>query len=90
MTKPIFKGQPLNSVIVAFIAVAVMLSSIAQSTAACGGYCKARQTLTVCHRAVTTNDLETHKRDAEFEKCKSDPLTYRVSADEAATQLGMD
>lgn len=67
-----------------------MLSSILQSTAACGGYCKARETLIVCHRAVTTNDLEIHKRDAEFEKCKSDPLTYRAPANEAATQLGMD
>jgi hypothetical protein len=90
VTKPVFRKQPLNSVIVASIAVAVGLSSVTQSSAACGGYCEARQTLTVCHRVVTTNNLKTHERDAEFEKCKSDPLAYRVPAVEGAARLSLD
>jgi hypothetical protein len=90
VTTPVFLKRPLNSVIVALIATAVVLSGVAQSSAACGGYCKARQTLTVCHRAVTRNNFKTHERDAEFEKCKSDPLTYGALALESAAQLGLE
>ena len=90
MAKSVLTKRPLKRVIVTSIALAAMLPSVAQSSAACGGYCIARQTLAVCHRALMTNDLKTHERDAEFEKCKSDPLTYRMSPVEGGAQLGLD
>ena len=82
--------RPLKSVIVASIAVAAMLPSVAQSSAACGGYCIARQTLWFAHRALMTNDLKTHERDAEFERCKSDPLTYIGCRRSKAERVGLD
>ena len=67
-----------------------MLAGVTQSFAECGGYCEARQTLSICHRAVTSDDLQTHERDAEFEKCKSDPLTYLAQPVRDSAQLGLD
>jgi hypothetical protein len=72
------------------IASAFVLSSVAQSFAECGGYCEARQTLTICHRAVATQDLKAHERHAEFEKCKSDPLSYVAQPVRSGAQLGLD
>jgi hypothetical protein len=90
VAKSVIRKRLLKTVVVASIVMAVLLSSVAQSFAACGGYCEAQQTLTVCHRAVTTNNLKTHERDAEFDKCKSDPLAYRASAVEDGAQLSLD
>jgi hypothetical protein len=88
--KPISTTRLPNIVIVASIALAFILSDVAQSIAQCGGYCEARQTLTICHRAVTTNDLESHERDAEFEKCRSDPVSYRAPPTNGGAQFGQD
>jgi hypothetical protein len=86
----VFKKQTFSRVIFALIAVAVVLSAVAESFAACGGYCEARQTLAACHRAVTNDDLPKHERDDEFEKCKSDPFAYRAPTFEGAAQFSMD
>jgi hypothetical protein len=56
--------------------IAFLLSGMGQSSAECGGYCEARQILTICHHAVRKKGLEAPARDAEFEKCKADPLSY--------------
>jgi hypothetical protein len=90
MTKPVFSKRPPNNAIVALLATAVVLTSVAQSSAACGGYCEARQVRAICHRAVTRNNFKIHERDAEFEKCKSDPLAYHAPAAEGAAQLGLE
>jgi hypothetical protein len=88
VTKPVLRRRAPNIVVVA--SIAFMLAGMAQSSAECGGYCEARQTLTICHRAVMTNDLKTHERDAEFQKCKSDPLAYQMQTVEGRAQLGLD
>jgi hypothetical protein len=90
VTKPVLSQRPLKRVVIVSIVAAVVLTSVAPSSAACGGYCEARQTLTACHRAVTTNNFKTHERDAEFEKCKSDLLAYRAQALEGAAQFGLE
>ncbi|HZZ26034.1 MAG TPA: hypothetical protein VFE60_27330 [Roseiarcus sp.] len=78
-------------VIVASIALAFGLGDVAQSIAGCGGYCEARQVRAICHHALWSRNLKAHERDAEFEKCKANPLTYlgpSVRGD--APQLGSD
>jgi hypothetical protein len=70
--------------------LAFVLAGVAQSSAACGGYCEARQVRAICHHAVTSRDLKTHQRDAEFEKCKSDPLSYLAQSVRGGAQLGLD
>ena len=76
MTKPVLMKRPRNIVIVASIALVFELSSIAQSFAGCGGYCDARRVRAMCNHAVKTKGLQAAARDAEFEKCKADPLSY--------------
>lgn len=76
MTKPVLRKRPLNSVIVSSIALALLLWGVAQSFAECGGYCEARQTRAICHHALRTQGLQAPARDAEFEKCKANPLSY--------------
>jgi hypothetical protein len=34
--------------------------------------------------------LKAHKRDAEFEKCKSDPLSYLIQPVRGGAELGLD
>jgi hypothetical protein len=75
---------------VASIALAVLLWGVAQSSAACGGYCEARQVRAICHDAVASQGLKAQKRDAEFEKCVSDPLSYRIQPVQAGGQFGLD
>jgi hypothetical protein len=75
---------------VASLALAFVLSGVAQSSAKCGGYCEARQVRAICHRAVMSQDLKAHKRDAEFEKCKSDPLSYLIQPVRGGAELGLD
>ena len=88
MTKLVLRRRAPDVVVIA--SIAFLLSGVAQASAECRGYCEARQTLTVCHRAVTTNGVKTHERDAEFEKCKSDPLTYLAQPVRGGAQLGWD
>lgn len=90
VTKPVLRKRPLNSVIVASIAMASLLSGVTKSSAECGGYCEARQVRAICHHAVMSQDLKAHKRDAEFEKCKSDPLSYLIQPVRGGAELGLD
>jgi hypothetical protein len=76
VTKPVLRKRPLNRVTVASIALTFLLSSVVQSSAECGGYCEARQTRAICHHVLRTQDLQAPVRDAEFEKCKANPLSY--------------
>jgi hypothetical protein len=90
LTNPVFGRRRPQIILVASIALAFVLSGVAQSSAECGGYCEARQVRAICHRAVTTQDLKTHERDAEFEKCKSDPFSYLAQPARAGAQLGFE
>jgi hypothetical protein len=76
LTQRVFNRRPPNFVVVASIALASLLSSAAQSSADCGGYCEARQTRAICHHAVRKQGLQASASDAEFEKCKANPLSY--------------
>jgi hypothetical protein len=77
-------------VIGASIALAFGLGDVAPSSAGCGGYCEARQVRAICHYALTTQDLETHELDAEFEKCKSDPLSYLAQPVRAGAEVDLE
>jgi hypothetical protein len=77
-----------RSVIIASIALAFGLADVRQSIAGCGGYCEARQTLTLCHDAAKTQRLKAREREAEFEKCKADPAGY-LQLEELADDLEM-
>ena len=90
MTKPVSKIHLPNRVAVASIALAFVLSGAAQSIAGCGGYCEARQVRAVCHHAVGSQDLKANQRDAEFEKCKADPLSYLGPSAQGSEQIGSD
>jgi hypothetical protein len=90
MTKPRSKRWLPNSVIVASLALAFGLGDGTRSIAACGGYCKARQVRAICHHAVGSQELKAHRRDAEFEKCKSDPLSYLAPSARGGAQLGLE
>jgi hypothetical protein len=70
--------------------LAFVLSGVAQSSAACGGYCEARQVRAIGHQAVASQGLKAQKRDAEFEKCKSDPLSYLAQPVRGGAQFGLD
>jgi hypothetical protein len=63
---------------------------VTQASAECGGYCEARQVRAICHHAVASQDLKAHKRDAEFEKCASDPLSYLNQTVQDGAQLNLD
>jgi hypothetical protein len=76
VTKPVLRRRAADIVMVASIALVFVLSSVAQSSAECVGYCEARQTLKMCHHAVRTQGLQASAREAEFEKCKANPLSY--------------
>jgi hypothetical protein len=66
-----------KAVIVVSIALAFGAADIQQPFARwCGGYCKARQARATCHQAVAVQDLTAREREAEFAKCKADPLNY--------------
>jgi hypothetical protein len=71
-------AQALKTVLLASMALAFGLTDIWPSSAECGGYCEARQVRAICHRALATQNLEAYERDAEFEKCKADPMRYLV------------
>jgi hypothetical protein len=90
VTKSVFRRRPPNIIIVASIALAVELSGVAQSSAECGGYCEARQVRAICHRAVASQVLKAHERDAEFEKCRNDPLSYLPQPIRGGAQLGLE
>jgi hypothetical protein len=68
------------------IALAFGLGGVAQSIAGCGGYCEARQVRAICHHAVWSRDLKAHERDAEFEKCKANPLSYATGPVRSGTE----
>jgi hypothetical protein len=76
VTRTSLRRRADKALIAASFALAFGLGGFAQSFAGCGGYCEARQTRAICHRAVAIQDLKPHERDAEFEKCKADPMTY--------------
>jgi hypothetical protein len=76
VTKPVSSRRPSNTVIVASIALAFTLSGMAQSFAGCGGYCEAKRVRAMCNHAIKTQGLQAPARDAEFEKCKANPLSY--------------
>jgi hypothetical protein len=42
------------------------------------------------HHAVTSQDLRARERDAEFEKCASDPLSYLIQTVQGGAQFGLD
>ena len=90
MTKA-FSGRRIPKIAtVASIALAFVLSGMTASSAACGGYCEARQVRAICHYALTTQDLEAHELDAEFEKCKSDPLSYLAQPVRRGEEVGLE
>lgn len=76
MTKLVSSRPTRNTALVVSIVLAFVLSSVARSSAECVGYCEARQTLKMCHHAVRTQGLQASAREAEFEKCKANPLSY--------------
>lgn len=76
LTKTGSRRWAAKIVIVASTALAFGLGGVVQSIAGCGGYCEARQVRAICHHAVWSRDLKAHERDAEFEKCKANPLSY--------------
>jgi hypothetical protein len=86
------KGSGLapKTVILASVALAFMLTDVQQSFAGCGGYCEARQARAICHRAIARQHLKAHERDAEFEKCKGDPLNYLVETVPAGAGIGFE
>jgi hypothetical protein len=73
-------------VMVATIALAFGLGDVAQSIAGCGGYCEARQLRAICHHAVASQGLKARERDAEFEKCKANPLSYAAEPVRGGTE----
>jgi hypothetical protein len=73
-------------VMVATIALAFGLGDVAQSIAGCGGYCEARQLRAICHHAVASQGLKARERDAEFEKCKANPLSYAAEPVRSGTE----
>ena len=77
MTWKIGPAGATHSVIVASIALAFGLADAQQSFAGCGGYCEAQQARAICHQAVKDQELKAHERDAEFERCKADPVSSR-------------
>jgi hypothetical protein len=90
MTKPASRRWSPHRVVVASIGLALVLSGVTQASAECGGYCEARQVRANCHHAVASQDLKPHKRDAEFEKCASDPLGYLIQTVQGGAQFGLD
>jgi hypothetical protein len=52
--------------------------------------CEARQVRAMCHHAVASQDLSAHERDAEFEKCASDSLSFLIWTVQGCAQLGLD
>jgi hypothetical protein len=90
MKKPVSMRWPNSVAAVASIALALVVSSVAPSSAACGGYCEARQVRSMCHHAVASQDLSAHERDAEFEECASDSLSYLTRTVQGGAQLGLD
>ena len=90
MAKAVSKSRSSRMLAVASIALAFVLSGVAQSFAACGGYCEARQVRAMCHHAVATQHLKGQERDAEFQTCASDPRTYLTQDLQGGAQLGLD
>jgi hypothetical protein len=91
MKKLVSMRWPDSIAAVASIALALVVSSVAPSSAACGGYCEARQVRAMCHHAVASPDLSARERDAEFEKCASDSLSFLIrTVQGGAARLGLD
>lgn len=90
MTKTGSKRWAAKLIMVASIALAFGLGDAAQSIAGCGGYCEARQVRAICHHAVTRQDLKAHERDAEFAKCKADPLSYLTPPVRGSVEPGLE
>jgi hypothetical protein len=90
LTKAGFWKVSLKAAAVALIAFTTGSGVVAQTLAACGGYCEARQTRAICHRALARQDLKAHERDAEFEKCKANPLGYLAGPVRDETQIGFE
>jgi hypothetical protein len=44
----------------------------------------------LCHHAVASQDLSARERDAEFEKCASDSLSFLIWTVQGGAQLGLD
>ena len=86
------KGSGLapKTVIFASVALSFGLVDVRESFAACGGYCEARQARAICHRAIARQDLKTHERAAEFEKCKTDPVGYLAEPILRGTGIGLE
>jgi hypothetical protein len=83
------RGLAAHSVIVASIALAFGLIDARQSFAGCGGYCEAQQARAICHQSVNAQGLRAKAREAEFEKCKSDPASY-LQLDRVANDVEMN
>jgi hypothetical protein len=79
-----------KTVIFAWLALAFGLIDVRESSAACGGYCEARQARAICHRAIARQDLKAHERDAEFEKCKTDPVGYLAEPVLRGTEIDLE
>jgi hypothetical protein len=58
------------------LAVGMGSAEAQPSFAGCGAYCEARQVRAICHHAIKIAGLEGPQRDAEFDKCKKDPIAY--------------
>jgi hypothetical protein len=76
VTKLISSRPTRNIAVVVSIALMFVLSGVAEASAECGGYCEARQTRAACHHAIRTQGVQAPARDAEFEKCKANPVSY--------------
>ena len=90
MTKTGFRKLSLKAAVIASVSWAFAMGGVRESSGVCGGYCEARQVRAICHRAVTAQELETHQRDAEFEKCKSDPLSYLIEPVWTGVEVGLE
>ncbi len=60
-----------------FVLVFGLFESQSSFAGGCGRYCNARQVRAFCHGAVTTKGVQGEKRDLEFSKCKTDPMTQK-------------
>jgi hypothetical protein len=63
-------------IIVASIAPGFGVADASRSFAGCGGYCEAQQARAMCHQAIKIRGLKAWEREAEFQKCKRDPVSY--------------
>lgn len=83
MMKRFHTRKNLGAVVVGSIALAIGVASVQPSFAGKGGPCRAGsscsagQVRQMCNSAMLEKGLKGAERQAEFEKCKGDPTSYK-------------